>query len=243
MARAERLLELAELLRRHDSVTIATLAERLGVSGRTVFRDLASLRARGLPISGDSGPGGGIRLDPAHRSAVQLSVTEIAGLWLAARLAREASALPWSDAATTSLSKLLASLPIGKADDLRRLCRRVIVGPPASVAIRAGAGAAPPELLRMFEDAFSSGQTLRFSYINKSGEESRRTVEPHGLLVQPPIWYILAWDVGKKQPRTFRMDRILRPRIWQTTKFRPDINIVRVQVPHTGEWKPLLGSL
>jgi len=174
---------------------------------------------------------------------VQLSVTEIAGLWLAARLAREASALPWSDAATTSLSKLLASLPIGKADDLRRLCRRVIVGPPASLAIRAGAGAAPPELLRMFEDAFSSGQTLRFSYINKSGEESRRTVEPHGLLVQPPIWYILAWDVGKKQPRTFRMDRILRPRIWQTTKFRPDINIVRVQVPHTGEWKPLLGSL
>lgn len=243
MARAERLLELAELLRRHDSVTIETLAERLGVSGRTVFRDLASLRSRGLPISGDSGPGGGIRLDPAHRSAVQLSVTEIAGLWLAARLAREASALPWSDAATTSLSKLLASLPIGKADDLRRLCRRVIVGPPASVAIRAGAGAAPPELLRMFEDAFSSGQTLRFSYINKSGEESRRTVEPHGLLVQPPIWYILAWDVGKKQPRTFRMDRILRPRIWQTTKFRPDINIVRVQVPHTGEWKPLLGSL
>lgn len=240
MARAERLVELAELLRRHDSATIDTLSRRLGVSGRTVFRDLASLRSRGMPISGDAGPGGGIRLDPSYRSALHLSVVEIVGLWLSARLARETSDLPWSGAATNSLSKLLASLPVGKADDLRRLCRRVIVGPPASATIRAGAGAAPAELLRIFEDAFSSGHTIKFSYTSKTGLDSRRIVQPHGLLVQPPIWYILGWDVAKREPRTFRMDRISRPRIWHTTPFRPDIEIVRVQVPQTSEWKPLL---
>ena len=242
MARAERLAELDGFLRRHESATIAEIAREFRVSGRTIFRDLASLRARGLPILGDAGPGGGVRLDPAHRSTIHLSIAEIAGLWLSARLARETSDLPWSGAATASLAKLLASLPAGKADDLRRLCRRVIIGPPASVAIRSGASGAPAELLRIFEDAFSNGQTLRFSYINKSGQESRRTIQPHGLLVQPPIWYVLGWDVGKRAPRTFRMDRILRPRIWQTAPFRPDLEIVRVQVPHTSEWKPLLGS-
>ena len=72
MARAERLLEVAELLRRHDSVTIETLAARLGVSGRTVFRDLASLRSRGLPISGDSGPG-----DLGHRQLHRRAVSGI----------------------------------------------------------------------------------------------------------------------------------------------------------------------
>jgi predicted DNA-binding transcriptional regulator YafY len=243
MARAERLLELGDLLRRRGATTIGEIARELGISARTVFRDVASLRARGLPILGDPGPGGGVRIDPAHRAPVHFTIEEIVGIWLTARLARETSDLPWSQAATNGLSKLLTHLPAGRAEAMRRLCRRVIVGPPASEKTRGGAGGPPRELLHIFEDAFSNGQTLKFDYINKNGERSRRTVQPHGLLVQPPVWYILSWDVEHREPRTFRMDRIARPRIFRTTTFRPDLEIVRVQVPKTDRWRPLLGSL
>ena len=241
MARAERLLELTDLLRRGGATTIEDIARQLGVSGRTVFRDIASLRTRGLPILGDAGPGGGVRLDPAHRAPVHFTITEIVGIWLTARLARETSDLPWSHAATNALSKLLTSLPAARAEDLRRLCRRVIVGPPASDKTRGGAKNPPSELLRIFEDAFSNGQTIKFDYVDKNGGISRRTAQPHGLLVQPPVWYILSWDVNRREPRTFRMDRISRPRIWPTTTFRPDLEIVRVQVPKTNRWRPLMG--
>ena len=243
MPRAERLIELADFLRRRDAVTIDDIARELGVSARTVFRDVASLRSRGLPILGDSGPGGGVRLDPAHRAPVHFTISEIVGIWLTARLARETSDLPWSNAATNALSKLLTSLPAGKAENLRRLCRRVIVGPPASEKTRGGAGGAPPELLQIFEEAFSNGHAIKFDYVNKNGGSSRRTVEPHGLLVQPPVWYILSRDIEQREPRTFRMDRIARPRIWRATTFRPDLEILRVQIPKTNQWRPLLGSL
>ena len=141
------------------------------------------------------------------------------------------------------LAKLLASLPLAKARDLRTLSRRVIVGPDASFTIRGGAGAPPPELLRIFEDAFSRGHGLAFQYVDRSGAETRRTIEPHGLLVQPPVWYILSRDVEKGEPRTFRMDRISHPRIVPTIVFQPDVDVLRAQVPQGREWRPLVGSV
>jgi predicted DNA-binding transcriptional regulator YafY len=244
MVRAERLMELADLLRGRDATTVNELARELAVSARTVLRDLATLRDRGMPIAGEAGPGGGVRLQRDRGSAaVHFSISEIMGIWLAARLSREGSHLPWGEAATSALAKLLGSLPLAKARDLRTLCRRVIVGPDASATIRGGAGAPPPELLRIFEDAFSRGHGLTFQYMDRAGAETRRTIEPHGLLVQPPVWYILSRDVKNGEPRTFRMDRISHPRLVQTIAFRPDAEVVRAQVPQGGEWRPLVGAM
>lgn len=237
-------MELADVLRRRDATTVEELARELAVSPRTVLRDLATLRDRGMPIAGEAGPGGGVRLKRDRGSAaIQFSVSEVVGVWLAARLSREASDLPWGESATSALAKLLASLHLAKARDLRALCRRVIVGPPASATIRGGAGAPPPELLRIFEDAFSSGHGLAFQYVDRGGAATRRTIEPHGLLVQPPVWYILSRDVEKGETRTFRMDRISRPRVVPSVAFQPDLDVVRAQVPQGSEWRPLLGSV
>jgi predicted DNA-binding transcriptional regulator YafY len=242
MARAERLHELAELLRSHESVTVETLAGDLGVSRRTVLRDLSALRERGLPISGEAGPGGGVRLDGDRGlAAVHLSLQEVVAIWLGARLSQATSDLPWGDAASSAMVKLLGSLPTAKARTLRALCRRVIVGTPASATIRAGAGTAPPELLRLFEEAFSAGFGLSFQYTDREGQPTLRTIEPHGLLVQPPVWYVLARDVEKGEPRTFRMDRISRPRIRKDIAFRADMAVVRTQVPDLEGWYPLTG--
>jgi predicted DNA-binding transcriptional regulator YafY len=173
---------------------------------------------------------------------VHLSLGEIVAIWLAATLSRAASDLPWGEGTHSGTAKLLASVPVQKARALRALSRRVIVGQPASANIRAGAGTAPPELLRLFEEAFSNGLGLGFSYRDREGRASARCVEPHGLLVETPVWYILARDVDKGEPRTFRMDRISRPRLVRQVAFRPDLQVIRSQLPESDRWRPLSGS-
>lgn len=235
-------MELADLLRGRDATAVGALAAELGVSRRTLLRDLGTLRERGMPISGEAGPGGGVRLEGDRGlAAVHLSLSEIVAIWLGARLSRAASDLPWGEAANSGMAKLLGSLPAAKARTLRALCRRVIAGEPASAAIRAGAGATPPELLRLFEEAFSTGIGLGFRYTDREGRKTNRRIEPHGLLVQTPVWYVLARDVDKGEPRTFRMDRIARPRILPDIVFRPDLEVVKAQLPDLERWRPLTG--
>jgi predicted DNA-binding transcriptional regulator YafY len=236
-------MELSDLLRGREATTVSDLARELGVHRRTLLRDLATLRERGMPITGEAGPGGGIRLEGDRGlAAVHLSLTEIVAIWLAARLSRGASDLPWGEAANSGMAKLLGSLPMAKARALRALCRRVIVGQPASAAIRASAGPTPPELLRLFEEAFSIGVGLGFQYMDREGRKTNRRVEPHGLLVETPVWYVLARDVDKAEPRTFRMDRIARPRILRDVLYRPDFHVIRSQLPELDRWRPLSGS-
>jgi predicted DNA-binding transcriptional regulator YafY len=243
MPRAERLMDLADLLRGRGATTVSDLARELGVSRRTLLRDLAALRDRGMPIAGEAGRGGGVRLEGDRGlAAVHLSLAEIVAMWLGARLSRAASDLPWGDAANSGLAKLLASIPAPKARTLRSLCRRVVVGQAASAKIRAGAGAPPPELLRLFEEAFSGGLGLGFQYTDREGRASTRRIEPHGLLVEPPVWYILARDVEKAEPRMFRMDRVARPRILPDVVFRPDVHILEAQLVDHERWRPLTGS-
>jgi predicted DNA-binding transcriptional regulator YafY len=240
MPRADRLMDLVELLRGRDATTIDALADELGVTPRTLYRDLALLRERGLPITGEPGPGGGVRLERDRGvTAVHLGVEEVVSLWLAARLSRLASDLPWSDEARSGMAKLLASLPREKVRELRALCRRVIVGPAASPKVREGAGTPPPGLLGLFERAFTRGVALAFRYIDREGRETARRAEPHGLLVEPPVWYILARDLDKGEPRTFRMDRIASPRLLPDHHFRPDPSVLDAQLPDRERWKPL----
>lgn len=242
MPRAERLLALAESLRGREATTVAELARELCVSRRTLLRDLSSLRERGMPINGEPGHGGGVRLEGERGlAAIHLSLQEIVAIWLGARLSQAASDLPWGDAASSALMKLLASLPAKKARALRALCRRVVVGPAASAAVRAGAGSGPPELLRLFEEAFTAGLGLGFHYTDREGRASQRRVEPHGLCVEPPVWYVLARDVDKGEPRTFRMDRIARPRILKELAFRPDTAVIQAQLADLERWRPLTG--
>ena len=77
-------------------------------------------------------------------------------------------------------------------------------------------------ILRIFEEAFSAGLGLRFGYRDREGKVTSRRVEPHGLLVQSPVWYVLARDLEKGEPRMFRMDRIRAPAKLEGHAFRPD---------------------
>lgn len=225
MARVNRVFALLDFLRAHEATSVAHIARELGVSRRTVLRDLAALRDQGWPIRSDTGPGGGVVLDRDRGlSAVHLSSDEIASLWLAAQLSASASPLPWGRAARSALDKAFASLPHARARPLRHLVKRVLIGRPATERVREELGRAPADLVDAFERAFVQQLCLSFDYIDRRGQGTHRTVEPHGLLVEPPAWYILARDTASGAARMFRMDRIRRARVLAERRFMPDFD-------------------
>lgn len=69
------------------------------------------------------------------------------------------------------------------------------------------------EVLQAFEEAFHRGKSLSFAYVDRRGTPSHRHVEPHGLLLQAPAWYLLAYDLERDAPRMFRLDRMAEPRL------------------------------
>src|SRR5215217_627495 len=230
MARVSRVMRLVDFLRGREATTVAEISAALGVSPRTVHRDLATLREQGLPIASDTGPGGGVRLERDRGvTAVHLSVEEVVALWLAASLSSTGSALPWGSAARSGLDKLFASVPRERSRSMRELCQRVVVGRPATARVLSELGAPPEELLAIFEQAFREQVCLAFDYEDRHGKKSRRCVEPHGLLVESPVWYVLARDVEKSAARMFRMDRVHRPRLVPERRFIPDMEGLKAQ--------------
>jgi predicted DNA-binding transcriptional regulator YafY len=225
--RIDRLDRLERVLRLRGNTTANALASELEVSVRSVYRDLDMLRVRGLRIEGEAGRGGGLRLDPTSApAAVQFKNDEVVSLWLATELARRAGIMPWSRAVSGALDRVLAALPDARRRELRAIMKRVIVGEPAIDSLRNDAGPPDPGLLVCFEEAFSARVGLRFDYVDRHGQSSQRTVEPHGLLVHPPLFYVLAIDRDKREPRMFRMDRVRRARVARDVNFVPDQEIV-----------------
>jgi predicted DNA-binding transcriptional regulator YafY len=227
MVRANRVLDLLDLLRSSDLRTVADISDELGVSRRTILRDLATLRDRGWPILAEPGPGGGVYLDRDRgAAAVHFNLDEIVSLWVAARLSRTGNVLPWSSSARVALDKILSTLPPDRARALRRLGRRVVVGEAASPRVVADLGRPLPELLVAFERAFTQHLCLAIHYEDGRKRRSRRTIEPHGLLVEVPAWYLLARDTAHGGARLFRMDRIRRVRVLSDAPFVPEFQAV-----------------
>ena len=225
MSRVDRVAALQALLRSRESASARQLAEELGVSERTVLRDLSALRDQGIPVEAQSGPGGGFRLERDRGLlAVHLAPGEAISLWLAATLAGATSS-PWSCAARGALDKLLSSLPRDRARALRSLARRVVVGAPASPRIYGELGQPRSEVLTVVERSFEVGACLELDYVDRREKESRRTVEPHGLLVETPAWYLLCRDRERQAVRMFRLDRIRMARLLPLT-FQPDLEAV-----------------
>lgn len=230
MSRVDRVMQLQALLRAREQATVAELARELEVSERTVLRDLATLRDHGTPLDSQSGPGGGIRLERDRGVvAVHFAVDEMIALWLAATLSGTVTALPWGAAARRGLNKLIGGLPKERGRALRRIAHRVVVGRPASPRVYQELAESrrqqvpPAELLPAIEQCFTEELCLSFDYVDGKGVASRRTVEPHGLLVEPPAWYLLCRDLEKSAVRMFRIDRIRRARVLADRPFTPDL--------------------
>ena len=199
---------LVRFMRRRGHATVDELSMHLGVSRRTVLRDMSALRDRGFGIAGEGGPGGGVQLDPGTvLVSSQLRTDEVVALILSVAVLQAAPWMPFSDQAERALAKIEGALAAERVRELRLVLGRILVGQPMAGA-SLSLGPVDRSLLVSFERAFSQRTVLTFDYLDRNGRRSSRTVEPHALLVRAPLWYVIAWDRQKEAVRLFRMDRI-----------------------------------
>lgn len=208
-------------LRRSSVATIDELTREVGVSRRTVLRDISALRDQGFVIHSECGPGGGLQLEPRSvQTASQLSVVEVFALLISVATMRNARAFPFSDLADRGLAKIERALLPEKVRDLRALLDCLHVGRLSPLQDLSDVGAMDPTLLPAFELAFLQKRLLRFAYQDAKGTNTEREVEPQAMLILPPLWYLVAWDPGRADFRHFRMDRISSPVVVEGATFR-----------------------
>jgi predicted DNA-binding transcriptional regulator YafY len=199
MSRAQRLLDLLQELRRHRRpVSGAALAEALGVSLRTLYRDIATLAAQGAHIDGE--PGVGYVLRPGFMlPPLMFSEEEIEALVLGSRWVAERADRPLSEAARNALVKIAAVLPEDLKDGIDE--SGLLIGPGAPLA----AGDAELPSIRQ---AIRRERKLRIAYVDADGGKTRRTVWPFALAFFDRVRVVAAWCELRQGYRHFRTDRI-----------------------------------
>ncbi|MEU8620093.1 YafY family protein [Streptomyces sp. NPDC048623] len=201
-----RLLNLLSLLQTPREWPGSELAERLSVSPRTIRRDIDRLRGLGYPVESSRGAVGGYRLVAGtamppllldDEEAVAIAVGLRAGAGHAIEGVEEAS--------VRALAKLEQVLP-------SRLRHRVSTLQNATIPLTRGDGATvAPQTLTALAGAVTGQEKLRFGYRAGDGTESRRLVEPYRLVSTGRRWYLVAYDLGREDWRTFRVDRVTEP--------------------------------
>ncbi len=194
-----RMLRLLSLLQGRREWTGGELADRLGVTDRTVRRDVERLRELGYPVSGTTGTAGGYRL-ASGRDLPPLLLEDDEAVAVAVGLRTAAGLSGIEESAVRALAKLEQVLP----DRLRRRVRAVGT---AIARIPLGGGpVSDPAALGVLAAACRDREVVRFSH---RGVE--RKVEPCKLVIAFRQWYLLAWDLDRADWRTFRIDRIGTP--------------------------------
>jgi len=225
MSRAQRLLDLIQALRRRrHAVPGAVLAAEIGVSMRTLYRDIGALREQGALIEGEAGVGyvlrPGFMLPP-----LMFSEDEIEALVLGSRWVSERADAPLGMAARNVLAKVGAVLP----DDLKDRIERsgLLIGP--AEAIPTG-----KVELQAIRQAIRAERKTRITYDDEGGERTERTIWPVGLAFNDRVRVLVAWCELRDGYRHFRADRITTLQI--TTE-----RYARRRVALFKEWRGLRG--
>jgi predicted DNA-binding transcriptional regulator YafY len=199
MRRADRLFQIVNVLRRRRTVTTATnLAERLGVSERTVYRDIRDLILAGTPIDGEAGVG--YRIRPGYDlPPLMFDRDEIQALVLGARMVRRFGDPALARASDAILAKVAAIVP----KELAPLVAETRLFVPAAI----GAGTSA-DALTLAREALIAHRKLELSYANADGAATKRTVRPLGIFFWGRTWTLAAWCELRHDFRNFRLDRI-----------------------------------
>jgi predicted DNA-binding transcriptional regulator YafY len=202
---SSRLLELLSLLQARRDWPGGELADRLGVSGRTIRRDVERLRNLGYPVESLTGPAGGYRLRAGTAMPpLLLDDDEAVAIAVGLRTAARASVTGIEETAVRALVKLEQVLP-------SHLRRRVSALGAATVVPAFQGPTVEPEHLTVIAAACRDLECVRFGYRSRDGTETRRLVEPHTVVNLGRRWYLVAWDRARGDWRTFRIDRMTRP--------------------------------
>ena len=210
---ASRLLSILMLLQSRGRVSAFALARELEVSVRTIYRDVDSLSAAGVPIHGDRGRSGGFQLRSGWRTQLTGLTTGEARALLMTNLPGPAKALGLGEAAASAHLKLLAALPDDWRSDAERVGARFHLDP-----VDWFRDAPPADQLRIVAEGVWSERRLRMRY-ESWAKVSERVVDPLGLVLKGGAWYLVARD--KREPRTYRVAAIAQAQVLDERFTRP----------------------
>lgn len=208
MTRTQRLFALTEYLRgRRTGVTAETLAERFGVTVRTIYRDLDALRDAALPVGAERGRGGGYALDKSYSlPPVNFTAREAALLVAIGRQAIDMRLIPFTSTLEAALDKVRAAL---SASAQRELLARLdelaflgVPGLPSDKAVRASV-----------ERAWFEQRPLRIVYVDGDAVQTERVVRIKSVVMQRHETRLDAENLDTGERRHFRLDRILRAKV------------------------------
>jgi predicted DNA-binding transcriptional regulator YafY len=198
MRRADRLFQIVQFLRGGRLTTAAALAERLEVSERTIYRDIADLQASGVPVEGEAGIGyimrEGFDLPP-----LLFSRDEIVALVAGARLLRAWGGAGMARSAEEALVKIEAVLPETERDRARQVQIHSLAPEMTETVARR---------LDEIEQAIDARQRLSLDYLDAAGNQTERDVRPLGLWFWGKVWTLVGWCELRRDFRMFRVDRI-----------------------------------
>jgi predicted DNA-binding transcriptional regulator YafY len=211
--RAERLLATLLLLQAHGRLASRALAERLGVSERTVHRDMDALSAAGVPVFAMRGARGGWQLDQDWRTQVPgLAEDELQALLLSQPRVIGDTAL--ASSAERALVKLLAALPASLRDRAESMRQRLYVDTTSWRGTVDNLAALP-----VVQDALSRNRMATIQYRQTGRERVQRTIHPLGLVAKGAAWYLVADTPAGL--RTYRVSRIEHADVLDTPSERP----------------------
>ncbi|MEU0003303.1 YafY family protein [Streptomyces sp. NPDC006314] len=201
-----RLLQLLSLLQTPREWPGGELSERLGVSRRTVRRDIDRLRELGYPVQATKGADGGYRLVAGKAMPpLVLDDEEAVAIAVGLRAGAGHAVEGVDEASVRALAKLEQVLPA-------RLRHRVATLQAATTLLTSGDGPSiAPETLTLMASTVAGRERLRFAYRDRDGSESRRLTEPYRLVSTGRRWYLVAYDLDRADWRTFRVDRVSAP--------------------------------
>jgi predicted DNA-binding transcriptional regulator YafY len=198
MRRADRLFELVQRIRGRRLSTAEQLAQALEVSVRTVYRDIADLQARGVPIDGEAGVG--YRMQPGFTlPPLMFTAAEAQALVAAVRMAQPRMDVPMAAEAEATLGKILSVL----STEARAAAESV-----ALFAFDMGMDTAARESLLQVRRAVIAKRKLRLRYADGQRRATERTVRPLGCFYWGAVWTMAAWCETRNDFRSFRLDRI-----------------------------------
>jgi predicted DNA-binding transcriptional regulator YafY len=199
MRRADRLFQIVQYLRGRRLTTGAQLAGWLGVSTRTVYRDIQDLSLTGVPVEGEAGVGYRLRPD-FDLPPLMFSFDEVEALVAGARMIGTWGSPELQKAAELALAKIAAALPEHRRNELERTrlyalnFRALPVG----------------EVLDTLRHAIAGRLTVVLDYRDVKDQPSSRPVRPLGLYFYGATWTLAAWCELREDFRNFRLDRIVQ---------------------------------
>ncbi len=198
MRRADRLFQIVQIIRGRRLTTAAHLAQRLEVSERTIYRDVADLQTQGVPIEGEAGVGyrlgKGFDLPP-----LMFTIQEAQALVAAVRIAQSWLDPALAAASADALSRVMSVLPSAERAAAESL---LVMVPP--VGLEPGT----QRVLQQLREAAQDKRLARISYRDAAEIRTERTVRPLGVFYWGAVWTLAAWCESRHDFRSFRVDRI-----------------------------------